>query len=100
MNSIGEIIEIHPILQKHNEEIGCATCGKVCEYLGCQLGEVYAVFDDINNTHMGIICKIKKDFYTNGLSAFDKNDDTNPTVGYDGNSIVYLANYKYIMRLH
>jgi hypothetical protein len=65
------------------------------------LGEVYAVFDDIKNIHMGVRCKIKNDFYLNGaLSAFDKNDLRSDTIGYDGSSIVYLANYKYMMRLH
>lgn len=100
-NKIGEIIKIHPILQKHYVEDGHGTYTKICEYLNCQLGEVYVVFDDINNIYMGVMCKIKKDFYMNGaLSAFDKNDRRNDTIGYDGNSIVYLANYKYMMRLH
>lgn len=103
-NNIGEIIEVRPILQKHNEEIGCATCSKVCEYLGCQLGEVYAVFDDINDIHKGVMCKIKSDIYANHkLSAFNKNDsisDPGSTSGCDLSAIVYLANYKYIMRLH
>jgi len=100
-NKIGEIIKIQPILQKHDGEIACGTCGKICEYLNCQLGEVYVVFDDINNIYMGVMCKIKKDFYMNcALSAFDKNDLRNDTIGYEGSSIVYLANYKYMMRLH
>lgn len=28
VNNIGKIIEVRPILQKHNGEIRCAVCGK------------------------------------------------------------------------
>lgn len=103
-NKIGEIIEIQPILQKHNGEIGCGTHAKICEYLNCQMGEVYAVFDDIENIYMGVMCKIKKDYFMNdSLSAFDKNDriiNNNHTIGYELNSMIDLLNYKYMMRLH
>ena len=104
MNDIGKIIETRPILQKHIEETGCATCAKVCEYLDCHIGEIYAAFDNANNIHMGVMCKIKSDIFLNGtLSAFNKNDricDTGSTIGYNGRSIVCLDDYKYIMRLH
>ena len=107
MNDIGKIIEIKPILNKHQNEMGCATSSNVCRYLDCNKGEVYVVFDDKENIHHGVLCKIKSDACLGfSLAAFSAKDDVKErqeeywkNVGYDGNAIIYLGNYRYMMRL-
>lgn len=105
INKIGEIIEVKPLLTPHNNEAGCGTVAKVCSYLNCNLGETYVCFDDKESANSGVICKIKKDFWLSGTLApfkdneYDKMMNFGPNVGGDGNAIVYMANYKYIMRI-
>lgn len=101
MNKIGEIIEIKPILNFYKDETGSATQGNICKYLNCCKGEVYVVFDDKENIKQGAFCKIKEDIFSNyTLKAFSKEDSKDNEKGFNGNAIVYLNNYKYMMRLN
>ena len=108
MNNIGEIINIRQILEKHKGEPSCATQAKICEYLDCHNGEVYVVFDDKDNIQNGILCKIREDTCANfTLAAFDKNENNESLYGEywinrgsNGNAIVYLDHYNYMIRLN
>ena len=108
MNEVGKTIEVNPILSKHSKEIGCGTCAKICEYLKCNKGEVYVAFNDVDNIQQGVLCRIKEDIcLSRSLAAFSAKDDDEQrhgeywhNVGYDGNTIVFLDHFKYIMRLN